>query len=285
MLTQTEVITFFNHQLEVWEEVNQRFSDLNNVLSKQLNINGFEVTISHNPMRIRSSAAKVDKASIAARQCFLCDANRPAQQLHLDWKNYRILVNPFPILPRHFTIIAKEHRPQSIATAIYDMKELALILPDFAIFYNGPACGASAPDHFHFQAVEKSALPMMTGRPIPFGVITLNGGNITQQSVNNILSRLPKNEDEYEPKVNIFCTSETNVPQLTIIPRRKHRPDFYGEDGMLISPASIDLAGVIVAPRLADYENININVIKSIYSQLCFSQSEINNLLNDNPSL
>lgn len=285
MLTQTEVITFFNHQLEVWGEVNQRFSDLNNVLSKQLDINGFEVTISHNPMRIRSSAAKVDKASIAARQCFLCDANRPAQQLHIDWKNYRILVNPFPILPRHFTIIAKEHRPQSIATAIDDMKELALILPDFAIFYNGPACGASAPDHFHFQAVEKSALPMMTGQPIPFGVITLNGENITQQSVNNILSRLPKNEDEYEPKVNIFCTSEANIPQLTIIPRRQHRPDFYGEDGMLISPASIDLAGVIVAPRLADYENIDLNVIKSIYSQLCYSQSEINNLLNDNPSL
>lgn len=285
MLTQTEVITFFNHQLEVWGEVNQRFADLNNVLTKQLDINGFEVTICYNPMRIRSSAAKVDKASIASRQCFLCDANRPAQQLHIDWKNYRILVNPFPILPRHFTIIAKEHRPQSIATAIDDMKELALLLHDFAIFYNGPACGASAPDHFHFQAVEKSALPMMTGQPIPFGIITLNGGNVTQQSVNNILSRLPKNDDEYETKVNIFCTSETNVPQLTIIPRRQHRPDFYGEDGMLISPASIDLAGVIVAPRLADFENIDLNVIKSIYSQLCFSQSEINNLLNDNPSL
>lgn len=285
MLTQSDVIDFFNRQLEVWPEVGLRFSDLKNVLTKQLDINGFEVTVSHNPMRIHSSAAKVDKASIASRRCFLCDANRPAQQLHIDWKCYRILVNPFPILPRHFTIIAKEHRPQSIATAIDNMKDLTLLLPDFAIFYNGPACGASAPDHFHFQAVEKSTLPMYSGRPLPFGIISLTGGNVSQKSVNNILSRLPKNDEEYEPKVNIFCTAEGNIPQLTIIPRRQHRPDFYGEDGMLISPASIDLAGVIVAPRLADYQNIDSKVIKSIYSQLCFTQSEINNLLNDSPTV
>lgn len=285
MVTQGEVLEFFEQQMEVWPEAAERFSALSNVLTKHFNVNGFDVTVSHNPARMRSSAAKVDKASIAARRCFLCDANRPAEQLHIDWKCYRILVNPFPILPHHFTIIAQEHRPQSIATAIDDMRELAMILPDFVIFYNGPACGASAPDHFHFQAVEKSALPMMNGGKVPFGVVKLSGENATQKGADSVLSLLPKGEDEIEPKVNIFCALNGSEPEITIIPRRRHRPDFYGEEGMLISPASIDLAGVIVAPRLADYEKINMEIINSIYSQLCFSQNEINELLHENNTL
>lgn len=285
MVTQREVLDFFEQQLEVWPEAAERFTALDNVLTKHFTVNGFEVTVSHNPARMRSSAAKVDKASIAARRCFLCDANRPEQQLKIDWKNYRILVNPFPILPHHFTIIAQEHRPQSIAAAIDDMRVLAAMLPDFAIFYNGPACGASAPDHFHFQAVEKGALPMMRGGELPFGVVKLSGDKATQRAVDKVLSRLPKGDDETEPKVNIFCAMNGNEPEITIIPRRRHRPDFYGEKGMLISPASIDLAGVIVAPRLADYEKITSEIINSIYSQLCFSQNEINEFLHENITL
>lgn len=281
MLTQNEVTDFFRRQLEMWPEAAARFAALDNVLMREMDIDGFGVTVSHNPARIQSSAAKVDKASIAARRCFLCDANRPPQQQHIDWGDYRILVNPFPILPEHFTIIAKEHRPQSIVGAIADMTRLSSLLPDFAIFYNGPACGASAPDHFHFQAVRRSALPMFGATALPFGVIRLSGDMASQHGVDAVLDRLPRDGEESEPKVNIFCTCENDAPEITIIPRRRHRPDFYGEEGMLISPASIDLAGVIVAPRLKDYENITTDTIRSIYSQLCFSQSEINELTHD----
>lgn len=281
MLTQAEITDFFTRQLKVWPEASARFDALSNVLTKQFDINGFEVTVMHNPARILSTAAKVDKASIAARRCFLCDENRPLQQNHLDWKEYRMLVNPYPILPCHLTITAQKHRPQSIHGAISDMVQLSCMLPAFAIFYNGAACGASAPDHFHFQAVKKCHLPMFGTAVMPFGIIRLKGEMATQQCVDSVLNKLPKSDEETEPKVNIFCTAENSIPEITIIPRRRHRPDFYGEDGMVISPASIDLAGVIVAPRRQDYERVNAATIENIYSQLCFSQSEINSLLND----
>ncbi|MDE6346082.1 MAG: DUF4922 domain-containing protein [Muribaculaceae bacterium] len=282
MLKQTEITDFFKRQLQIWPEAAARFTALDNVMTRHFDIDGFPVTISHNPARIQSSAAKVDKASIAARRCFLCDANRPPRQQHIDWRDYRILVNPFPILPEHFTIIAKEHRPQSIKGAIADMTQLAMLMPDFAIFYNGPACGASAPDHFHFQAVRKSALPMFSSDKLPFDIIRLSGEKASQHGVDAALDCLPRDGEESEPKVNIFCSSENGTPEITIIPRRRHRPDFYGEDGMLISPASIDLAGVIVAPRRSDFDSITPEIIKDIYSQLCFSRSEINSFQNDN---
>lgn len=279
-MTQSDIIDFFDRQLAVWPEAAARFAALDDVLDKQFDIDGFTVTVTHNPARMRSSAAKVDKGSIAARPCFLCDANRPEQQLHIDWRSYRILVNPFPILQHHFTIVAKEHRPQSIDGTIADMTALAQLLPDFAVFYNGPACGASAPDHFHFQAVEKKSLPMFNEGMIPFGVIRYV--KPAQSDIDSILSRLPANDGETEPKVNVFCTIDNGNPVVTVIPRRRHRPDFYGEDGMLISPASIDLAGVIVAPRREDYDKIDSTVIRDIYSQLCYTRQEIANLLNDN---
>lgn len=270
-MNQSDIINFFDSQLAEWPEAATRFEALGNVLSKQFTVDGFDMTVVHNPSRIKSSAAKVDKESIAQRKCFLCDANRPPQQRHIDWRGYRILVNPFPILPRHFTIVAKEHRPQSIRGAIDDMTALSRLLPDFAIFYNGPSCGASAPDHFHFQAVEKASLPLFrNGCDAPFKVINLRGDDASQKCVDECLAQMPKNDDETEPKVNIFCTLDNGMPCITIIPRRKHRPDFYGEEGMLISPASIDLAGVVVAPRREDFDKIDAGTIKDIYKQLCY---------------
>lgn len=261
---------FYRQQLQSWSECAARFYALDNIISKELDIDGFKVTVTHNPARIRSSAAKVDKSSIDARPCFLCDKNRPQQQRHIDWKDYKILVNPFPILHHHFTIVANQHRPQCINGAIDDMVELSKALPGYAIFYNGPRCGASAPDHFHFQAVKKAGLPLLNGSNAPFKTFTLSGELANQRNVDDILANLHREDDEQEPKVNIFCTTDNGIPTLTIIPRRKHRPDFYGEDGMLISPASLDLAGVFVAPRRCDYDNFTPEVIKDIYHQLCY---------------
>lgn len=270
MLTQENIIVFHANQLKAWPEAAARYNALGSIISKEIDIDGFPVTVIHNPARMRSSAAKVDKASIASRPCFLCAANRPPQQSRLGFKGYSILVNPFPILPRHFTIVAEEHRPQAIEGAVSTMVELSRLLPEFAIFYNGPACGASAPDHFHFQAVEKCRLPLFNNQHIPFRTIRLSGEKATQEYVDRELAMMPMGDDETEPKVNIFCTSEYDTPTITIIPRRKHRPDFYGEDGMLVSPASIDLAGVFVAPRIEDFDKFNHDIIKDIYHQLCY---------------
>lgn len=270
MLTQDDILAFHVRQLEAWPEAAARFDALEKVMTRQFDVDGFNVRVIYNPARMRSSAAKVDKASIASRPCFLCDANRPPQQGHIDWRGYRILVNPFPILPRHMTIVAEEHRRQAIDGAIDDMTALSRLLPDFAIFYNGPACGASAPDHFHFQAVEKKRLPLFNGDRSPFKTVILGGDKATQREVDNALSLLPREKEETEPKVNIFCIMKEGLPEITVIPRRRHRPDFYGEEGMLVSPASIDLAGVFVAPRLDDFNKFNTEIIKDIYHQLCY---------------
>lgn len=267
----TEMLeNFYLRQLQSWSECANRFEALDQILSKDFDIDGFKVTVTHNPARIQSSAAKVDKNSIASRPCFLCDKNRPSRQLHLDWKDYKILVNPFPILPHHFTIVANQHRPQCIDGAIDDMVELSKVIPEYAIFYNGPRCGASAPDHFHFQAVKKEGLSLFSCVDAPFKTIKLTAEMANQHNAEIVLSKLLKENDEKEPKVNIFCTTDNDIPTLTIIPRKKHRPDFYGEDGMLISPASLDLAGIFVAPRRCDYDNITPEVIKEIYNQLCY---------------
>lgn len=274
MLTQNDITGFFKRQLESWPEAAARFEALKTVGRKVIDIDGFAVTVICNASRKGSSAAKVDKASIAARPCFLCDSNRPPEQLHLDWNGYKILVNPFPIMPVHFTIVANEHRPQSIRGAIGHMKLLSAMMPDFAIFYNGPRCGASAPDHFHFQAVEKSHLPIFKSAPIPFGVIDIDGTSAGNEEFDRLIEALPIDQDETEPKINIFCTTESGRQRIIVIPRRRHRPDFYGENGLLMSPASIDLGGVMVTVRQSDFNTVNKEILKDIYSQLCYTQSQ-----------
>lgn len=108
-----------------------------------------------NPKRILSVTAQTDTASIHSRPCFLCQTNRPQEQEFISYRNYQILVNPYPIFKHHFTIVDKEHTSQSIAGRFKDMIELTDIMKEYFLLYNGPECGASAPDHAHFQACSK----------------------------------------------------------------------------------------------------------------------------------
>lgn len=280
---------FFDKQLADWHDARARYDALDSVVTKMIDIDGFSVTVTFNPARIKSSAAKIDAASIASRPCFLCDKNRPVEQSHIDLAGLRLLVNPFPILKPHFTLPAIEHCPQHFADNISLMAEVAQALPDMAIFYNGPHCGASAPDHFHFQAVEAAMLPLISAATthghIPFGILHFSGVDAVKNTT-DALALLPHGVDE--PMVNLFCWHSTyksecagnnNVlgdTHFIIIPRRRHRPDFYGEDGMLISPASLDLAGIMVAPRMSDFEKFTPDCLRDIYTQLCFTQTEVN---------
>ena len=156
---------FVGDQLSVWPLAAANFRALKNVETRSLTVGGLEVRLQHNPARIRSSAAKVDKASLQARKCFLCAENRPPEQRHLEFegrkeRKYDVLINPYPIFPNHLVIARNIHTPQSIWHRMTDMTDLARHHPSFTIFYNGPKCGASAPDHFHFQACPHGLMPL-----------------------------------------------------------------------------------------------------------------------------
>lgn len=160
-----DISKFVRDQLSVWPAAAANFRSMKKALTRKLMVGGLEVTVQHNPERIRSSAAKVDKASIQSRKCFLCSANRPEEQHFMAFegrkgRRYEMLVNPYPIFPKHLVIARDVHVPQSIWHRMPDMTDLARHFPDFTIFYNGPKCGASAPDHFHFQACPRGLMPL-----------------------------------------------------------------------------------------------------------------------------
>ena len=148
-------------QLVSWETARNNYAALSGVQVKELNVNGILYKVQFNPARIVSSGAKVDAKSIKERKCFLCPANLPAEQKGIPFEgHYNILVNPFPIFPRHLTIPETAHVNQRISPRFGDMLDLAQQLTDYTIFYNGPKCGASAPDHAHFQAGNKGFMPI-----------------------------------------------------------------------------------------------------------------------------
>jgi hypothetical protein len=339
IMTTEDLKGFHRRQLERWPLAAANFAALDNVELKQFDVDGVTFTVQHNPARIASTGAKVDKKSISARPCFLCNANRPAEQIVCtDFPGYEILVNPYPIFPLHFTIPASVHTPQLISAdgcrRFADMLAMARALPGMALFYNGPHCGASAPDHFHFQAVEVSRLPIFdwlrNATVIPFRVdsVTYPTNTCSDAVVQWLADQLatyanfPENVDEPEPRINLLCTwypptddashclsadakkkvtaeatktyavnatktftadaasdltcgiaSNSNdgvtAPvmndatgacgyfRVVLIPRRAHRPTFYGTapDQLLLSPASVDLSGVVISPSPADFHS------------------------------
>ncbi|MCR5432787.1 MAG: DUF4922 domain-containing protein [Bacteroidaceae bacterium] len=162
-LSAQDVEDFFQSEMAQWPEAAQRYKDLQEqVQTHELPV-GEDTTLvaQWNPARIVSTAAAIDPASISARPCFLCDHNRPPQQHKLmTLKHYQLLLNPFPILPQHFTIPTRRHTPQSIYSHFGTMRQLAWKMPRHIIFYNGPTCGASCPDHMHLQAGSRGIVPL-----------------------------------------------------------------------------------------------------------------------------
>lgn len=256
-MTMIDVENLYARQFEVWGAVRENYAKLQKCVRKKVTVNGVEVSVRFNPERIRSSAADISKSALEARPCFLCQCNRPAQQLSLDWNDYEILVNPYPVFDRHLTIPLKEHRPQRIAGRTRDMLLLAVELPGMTVFYNGPRSGASAPDHFHFQAVPSSGLPLwchIDAWPIS-GAIVLRGTDVADVSrrIEGLLIGMRKGE---EPDVNIYARYVDGGYEVVVIPRKSHRPLCYGagRGQVLVSPASLEMAGVIIAPRSEDVE-------------------------------
>ncbi len=297
--------TFFQEQLAEWPLAKQNYEVLNRVKVKDFDLGGAVVRVQFNPERMRSSAAKVDAKSIQERKCFLCPANLPPEQRGVFFgHNYQILVNPFPIFPVHLTIPDMDHVDQLILRRFGDMLELAQTLDEFVVFYNGPKCGASAPDHIHFQAGNKGFLPLekealtvkrelvlSTDELLCFtlpdyhrNVIVIESANRNEIEMlfNRIYAVLEIKDGEKEPMLNIVTWFENGKWITCIFPREVHRPSCYfaeGDENILLSPASVDLSGVCVLPLEKDFEKITADDIKTVFSEICISKEKLNEIL------
>ena len=145
-----EITKFIHDQLSVWPLAAANFRALKSMKVCKVNVGGLDARIQFNPARIVSSTADISEDVISARPCFLCEANRPPEQFHLNFegrkgRRYNIQVNPFPIFNRHLVIARKEHVPQAIWHHLPDMLDFALKYQDYTVYYNGPRSGASAP--------------------------------------------------------------------------------------------------------------------------------------------
>ena len=296
---------FFESQLAEWEFARRNFEALRRIETKTFDLDGFLIRVQFNPARIVSSAAKVDAASVVARKCFLCSENQPPEQRGLPWGDgYRVLVNPYPIFARHFTIPAAEHVPQSIADRYGDMLALARCFDREVVFYNGPRCGASAPDHAHFQAVGKGAMPLEAevGRFATEKVLEasgaaayairdyLRGGFVIRSAdasaaaacFGKLYEALEVLPADAEPMLNVLTWYDSDGWTSCVFPRTKHRPAcFYGEGAtdLLVSPASVDLAGVMIVPRKDDFVKITAENIRAIFNEVCIDDSALQRIV------
>ena len=279
--------SFFESQLQEWHTARENHEALTCVWTRELASPKLPTPlhVQCNPARLVSTGAKIDKASIAARPCFLCEANRPTEQQTLALnEEFEWLVNPFPILPHHYTIASKQHRPQRFRDAYEAMIQAAKALPEeYIVFYNGPKCGASAPDHLHLQAGIGSNIPLVeylknfnAEKGIqalsPFGYQAFLIGNAEETDTFNCLyDSLPIPEGEYEPRMNIVAFHKGDKVNLLVIPRRAHRPHCYNAEGdakYLISPGALDMCGLIVTPRAEDYERLTASKAADILCEV-----------------
>ena len=295
---------FFHNQLNQWKDVAKRFEELKGVQTREVG----SALAQFNPARLVSTGAKIDKATLAKRPCFLCEKNRPKEQIVLPFGNdFDILVNPFPILPVHFTIPSRHHQQQAIADNYVQIHRLLRAYPQLMVFYNGPKCGASAPDHLHFQAGTSGILPLQRDwrRLYESSVPLLKLNNAegiyeikdyicpvlaivshTEKHDVELFSRLyealPIKEDETEPMMNIVAWRRGEAFISVVFPREKHRPDCYSADGeaqCLVSPGSLDMAGLMILPRQSDFEGMTAERAKNVLQEVSLSDEAMKDVV------
>ncbi|MEA5130079.1 MAG: DUF4922 domain-containing protein [Proteiniphilum sp.] len=272
---QTKISHLFSVQQADWEQLRNGILQMDKLQEKEFTWGGdYRVRLQFNPARIISTAAAINQKAIEERPCFLCEVNRPAQQKGIPFMDkYIILCNPFPILSNHITIPLHSHVPQRIRKKMDDMLTLAEQLPDYLIFYNGPKCGASAPDHFHLQAGLKLPLLMQGDNELRSCLqIESEDKNEAQGLFEDVYQYLHHLQpEEVEPMMNVIAFTEDNKYKLHIFPRKAHRPGHYyekGEKQLLISPGALDMAGLMICVREEDFEKISKHDIEDIYSQV-----------------
>ena len=300
---------FFNRQMEQWQLARDNFRNLHNIEQRSLTIGNTTLRVQHNPARIVSTGAKIDKKSIEKRPCFLCKKNRPDEQMaKIIDKNFEILVNPYPILPVHFTIPMISHQPQSIYHNYSEIHHILQDYPELMVFYNGPKCGASAPDHCHFQAGCNGILPIQTGwqkysrslvevystsegdsisdiseYPSPALLIKSHSQKADAELFKLVYKALPQNAGDTEPMMNLICWRTDDVFFTVVFPRRKHRPDCYPSldsfnssvaDTLMVSPGALDMGGLLITPRKEDFDKITPEKAVSILREVSLTDEQ-----------
>jgi hypothetical protein len=281
-----------------WPQLTMGYASLGTVRLREIHCRGFSVWLQFNPGRILSTGAKVDARSIRQRQCFLCVENLPELQKGILYKDeFLILCNPAPIFAEHFTISNIHHVPQIFAPYVLTMLDLARDLtPHLTVFYNGPKCGASAPDHMHFQANPMGLIPVETAAQEEsrrvfrqslnsVDVFTLRDFGrqvilLESRKRENLADLLNKVSDSLrqtvgaieEPMINVLCSFADGAWRVIVFPRSKHRPDVYFKEEaerVLISPAAVDIGGLIVTPMEKDFKTVNPALVESIFQEVC----------------
>lgn len=300
-VTREGVDAFFEKQLAQWPAVAERYTLLSTAEQRDLE-NG--ITLQYNPSRAISTAAKVDAASIAERPCFLCAKNRPAEQIAENaLGSLELLVNPYPILPMHFTLPAKVHIPQVLEPMYTDMLHLADQWQGLALFYNGAKCGASAPDHAHLQAVRCCDVPLLRdvaagdfslGEPVcslgnahvynvkgyvvPFFMITADKVSHSVELFGRLLAAMSVADGELEPRMNVISYSSAADGYVTIVmPRAQHRPACYFANDVsqrLVSPGALDMAGLMVTPRECDFQGITADEAMALLREVAITDNK-----------
>ena len=294
---------FFTHQLDTWDEIRQRYEALKHVGLKQLG----HRQLQYNPARMVSTGAQIDRQTIAQRACFLCEKNRPEEQLTIDLgDDFELMVNPFPVLPMHFTIVRKTHVPQTILENYTEIHRLLELFPELFVFYNGPMSGASAPDHMHFQAGIGQELPLMTvlrklekeqqvlikqenGSSLSmFNSVSFNAFVIKSKAqetemalFKQLYAAMPVREGEKEPRMNIVAWRDGSEDVIVVLPRDNHRPACYFEEGdrrMVISPGALDMAGLIITPREEDFNRMSEDKLISILKEVSIKEKDMENI-------
>ena len=305
IMEDSSISRFFNRQLEKWDDARHRFRDLKHVETKKLSE---EVRLQFNPARIVSTGAKIDKKTLGERPCFLCDKNRPKEQMsqQID-ERFHLLVNPFPILPVHFTIPARKHQPQAIYKNYGEMHRFLSLHSELMVFYNGPKCGASAPDHLHFQAGTSGILPLQANWQrlsrnltdvislndeekiavvrdfiVPAFVIISKSEESDETLFHRLYKSMPMRGDETEPMMNIIAWRKGDEYISVVIPREKHRPNAYFAEGdaqVMVSPGALDMSGLIITPREEDFHQLTEESATAILQECGISAEKMNSIV------
>jgi Domain of unknown function (DUF4922) len=303
-----------SQQRETWPMLKAGYEALSEIETKRVPVAESSVVVQHNPKRIRSTAAAIDKQSVAGRKCFLCAENLPDEEKGIEYgDDLIILCNPFPVLGRHLSIVHRDHVEQRLQGNVETLLAMARDFgPDYFVLYNGPECGASAPDHLHFQACSRELLPIeddargddpvlvencasceetarqtfevFTLSGCGRGVIVFRGGDDGEVAgwVYRVLDELSRASGMAEPMVNLVCTHVAGLSSVYLFPRSRHRPSCFfaeGENRLLVSPGAIDMSGVIVVPRHEDFEKIDSEHLEAVFAEVSYDEEYINGLI------
>jgi hypothetical protein len=290
-------LELLTQQKRTWPFLRKGYESLRQGTERHVSCKGFSVLLQHNPGRIKSTLAAVSEQDIGSRPCFLCLRHLPEDQRGVLYRSaYLILSNPMPVFPAHFTIAHVNHRPQAISAHVDSLLQLmADFGPGWTVLYNGPKCGASAPDHFHFQAVPSGRMPaekeirekrrvtlitqndnvaLYRAKRMGREVIIIEGGSPTSvggafRAFLDVLKRVLNAREE--PMINVIGLYEQTTWRLIVFPRRKHRPEAFfrpGEARVAVSPAVVEMGGILVTPFARDFERLDSAGVASIFEEV-----------------